>query len=366
MLVVFRADASLEMGSGHVMRCLTLADELKREGHECHFICRQHDGHLGNVIVNKGHTLYLLPCMPTVSLNGHGEVENGYANWLGSHWEQDARQTCELISSLSVDWLVVDHYGLDFRWEQEILKIVPELMVIDDLANRKHACSLLLDQNLGRRVHDYCELVPSATTLLLGPSYALLRPAFGSYRDSSIRRRAKGSMRKILISLGGTDQSNLTGKVLDQLADVLNSQEIECDVVLGNQSPHLESIRSKSIDLPFRTRVLVNVSDMEQLMLQADLSIGGAGGTSWERCCMALPTLVLILADNQLPGAKALAAQGAAEIIGTRGSDQEGLRYQLNRLKRPEILKSMSDAAAGVTDGKGVFRVAQHLTRMCE
>ena len=174
MLFIFRTDASIQIGTGNVMRCLTLADEITRHGHNCRFVCREYQGHLGDVISSKGYNLTLLPA-PTENEHFVGvEYPGIYATWLGVPWQKDARQTLGAIESLKADWLVVDHYGLDAEWEEKLAHAVCNIMVLDDLANRGHVCTILLDQNLGRGPEDYEGLIPDACERLIGPRYALL------------------------------------------------------------------------------------------------------------------------------------------------------------------------------------------------
>lgn len=203
MNVVFRVDASLLIGSGHVMRCLSLADALRDRGGECHFICRDHPGHLNDLIARRGYSVHSLAAAEGgVAVSGlvHGA-------WLGVGQEQDASEAALILNELKPDWLVIDHYALDIRWEQQLVRYCKKLMVIDDLADRVHACDLLLDQNLGRAREDYVALLPASGKALIGPEYALLRPEFAALRDYSLQRRRQPRLENILISMGGGGSS---------------------------------------------------------------------------------------------------------------------------------------------------------------
>ncbi|MDO8861654.1 UDP-2,4-diacetamido-2,4,6-trideoxy-beta-L-altropyranose hydrolase [Haliea sp. E1-2-M8] len=366
MKVVFRADASVKIGTGHVMRCLTLADKLTRQGHICHFICREHEGHLGELISGKGYKLTVLPSDSGGEKKLSSEDKNSYTNWLGAPWQIDAQQTQEAIEPLKADWLVVDHYALDARWEQQVAKAVDRIMVIDDLADRRHECELLLDQNLGRTTSDYEGLVPSDCPRLIGPEYALLRPEFPELRDLSLKRREHPELKRILISLGGVDQSNVTGKVLEAIAATALPEDILLDIIMGASAPYLDEVRRQAALLPCKATVNVSVSDMAERMYLADLSIGGAGGTSWERCCLGLPSVLVIQADNQSSGAMALEAAGAAIAIADPETVQVALPSALAQVTKPDCLHRMSRVAAGITDGKGSNRVRESIVAMTE
>lgn len=359
MRVVFRADASVEIGTGHIMRCLTLADELKRHGHQCHFICREHKGHLGELITNKGYALSLLSDFKGIESNVNQDEQNAYSQWLGVSWQYDANQTIESLSSERADWLIVDHYALDARWEQKIAPEVDRIMVIDDLADRPHDCNLLLDQNLGRELEDYEGLLQHNTKCLIGPRYALLRPEFSRLREKSLQRRQNPAVKRVLISLGGVDQMNVTGQVLVALSETTLSHDIELDIIMGASTPALTQVQAQAASLPYRATVSVNVDDMAERMCLADLSIGAAGSTSWERCCMGLPVILVVLADNQESGARALEAFGAALAINDPKKIQVVLPLLLEKICKSESLKRMSTAASGITDGKGFIHVVE-------
>lgn len=364
MLVVFRADASAEIGTGHIMRCLTLADELARQGHQCQFICREHDGCVDELVASRGYKIIILRVGGGAKLGTSGDENSAYADWLGVSWQQDADQSVEVLASIEADWLIVDHYALDARWERKVAKVVGRVMVIDDLADRHHECALLLDQNLGRSPSDYDGLVPEDCRRLIGPEYALLRPEFSELRGRCMKRRVEPTLKRILISLGGADRANVTGRVLDALATTALPPDIQLDIIMGAAASHLDEVRQQAARLPFQAMVSVNVSDMAQRMYMADLSIGAAGGTSWERCCLGLPAVLVVLADNQVAGAMALEEAGAAAVIGRAESVQVNLPILLQQLEELGAMRRMSDCAAAVTLGDGVSLVAQALVGM--
>lgn len=362
MLIAFRTDASIQIGTGHVMRCLTLAGELSRQGHKCWFVCREHEGHLGKLIASKGYDLTLLPAHPfqgQESRNDGNNFSEDYAAWLGAPWQEDASQTLDAIFPLEPDWLVVDHYALDAKWESMLARGVGSLLVIDDLANRHHQCGLLLDQNLGRKHSDYDGLVPEDCRRLIGPRYALLRPEFAELREQSLKRREHSVLDRILISLGGVDRTNVTGQVLSAFSESALPANTELDVIMGAAAPYLEEVRQQARRLPLKAMVSVDVNDMAERMCLADLSIGAAGGTSWERCCLGLPAVLVILAENQVAGANALKASGAAITVNNAAQIDKAVLSKLTDLADTDELRRMSEAAASITDGNGTFRVVQ-------
>ena len=364
MKIAFRVDASLLMGSGHVMRCLTLAEALQAQGAQCHFISREHPGHLLDVIRQRGFPVTAFPVEPQQPSNSTPEAdihaqEPVHAPWLGCDWHADAQQSGAILASLQPDWLVVDHYALDQRWEAELQLHYQKLLVIDDLADRPHHCDLLLDQNLGRQPQDYAGLVPEPCTVLAGPHYALLRPEFAALRPYSLQRRQQPALQHLLITMGGVDQPNATGRVLQALKAYALPPDCRISVVMGLQAPWLQQVREQAKDMPWPTEVLVNITDMAQRMADSDLAIGAAGSTSWERCCLGVPTLMVVLADNQWPGARALQNVRAASLIGGVSEIATQLPLAVQALIQDHRLMHLSTAASAVTDGQGVDKVLQ-------
>jgi UDP-2,4-diacetamido-2,4,6-trideoxy-beta-L-altropyranose hydrolase len=363
MHIVFRTDASLQIGSGHVMRCLTLAEALAAQGATCQFICRQLEGNLIDTIAQRGFEVTPLPAPYAADdaqdLNeGDSYSSNEYKHWLGISYIKDAAQTAGTLASTQVDWLVVDHYALDAQWENALRPHTHKLMVIDDLADRPHQCDVLLDQNLGRQPQDYASLVPVRCKLLIGTQYALLRPEFAALRAYSLQRRTQPALKSLLITMGGVDQHNATGQVLKALQNCALQPDCRITVVMGLQAPWLQQVQSQAHAMPWPTEVLVNINDMAQRMADSDLAIGAAGSTSWERCCLGLPTLMVVLADNQMDAAKHLEQRGAAVRITLDGQLQQHLQDLISHLVDGHaLLAQMRDKASTITNGLGVADV---------
>lgn len=367
MRIAFRTDASLQIGTGHVMRCLTLADSLRERGAQCSFVCRPHAGHLLEMIARHGHQVLAMTALQKgVSSNQSITV---HADWLGIDWGTDAIETSQVLNnslgSEPFDWLVVDHYALERRWEQEQRPYARRIMVIDDLADRPHDCDLLLDQNLGRTAQDYSGLLPQNTSTLIGPQYALLRSEFAEHRIQSLARRAqRPQLKHILITMGGIDKSNATGQLLDALKVCILPTDLRITVVIGPHAPWLEQVKAQAEHMPWPTQVLVGVSNMAQLMSDSDLAIGAAGGTAWECCCLGLPSLVLALERNQFAGAISLNNVGAAITLKANLPISDMLTPSLLTQLTPANLAQLSHAAAMVADGKGSDRTADRMVEI--
>jgi len=368
MHVAFRTDASLDIGTGHVMRCLTLADALRQRGAQCHFICREHRGNLVSRIAGQGFAVSVLPAAePSSSSLSPSASAPAHASWLGGDWRDDACGTADVLAKFHANWLVVDHYALDRQWEASLTRRFENLLVIDDLADRPHTCDVLLDPNLGREAIEYAGLVPSDCMILVGPDYALLRPEFAALREYSLhRRRGLGQVRHVVVTMGGVDSPNATGTVLGSLAWSALPRDCRVTVILGERAPWLREVRAAASALPWPVEVRVNVTDMARVMADSDLAIGAAGSTAWERCCLGLPSILVSLAANQELIARSLDAQGAAVNAGAitdpgfPGALARALHDLAGDIAR---LRSMADSAAAVTRGAGVDNAVRAMTQ---
>ena len=358
MQVVIRTDASLQIGTGHVMRCLTLAVALKEKGAMVQFICRELSGNLITSIEDKGFLVHKLQADEIAILNNiKADDDLFHASWLTVTQEQDAKECQLLIEDIKPDWLIVDHYAIDYRWEKQFKANYRKLMVIDDLADRKHECDLLLDQTYGRTEEDYNALVSQTCNLLLGAQYALLRPEFAKWRQYSLQRRSKPELKKILISMGGVDLENVTGQVLELLNACGLPKEITITVIIGATAPNIEKVKKIADAMQNKTEVKVNVSNMAELMANADLAIGATGTTTWERCALGLPTIMMTMADNQIFASTKLAKANIGWVLSSPIQVNEVLCDLVAGAKA--ILTEVSKASIVITDGKGVERICE-------
>ncbi len=307
-IVAVRVDSSELIGSGHLMRCLTLAERMRFDGAEVHFICRDLAGNLNHLIEGRGFALHILP---------HHASERslmGYEAWLTVMPNLDVEETAEVLRAIRpVSRLVVDSYALDASWEQKMRPLVSEIFVIDDLANRRHDCDFLLDQNFYRDLqHRYDDLVPEKCKLLLGPRHALLRQGFYEVKARLMPR--DGSLRRILVFYGGSDRTQETEKAIRALVQ-LQLSSVAVDVVVGGSNLRREQIERLCRQHDF-LRYHCQVENMAELMANADLCLGAGGTTTWERCFLGLPTLVTSVAENQMEICRDCAEKGYIYYLG--------------------------------------------------
>jgi len=355
MKAVIRTDSSTSIGSGHLMRCFTLADMLREKGIEVSFVCRELPGNLGWLAREKGHSLFLLPFDGREPARGN--VPSDYARWLGTDWQTDVDQTLTALSGESdIDWLIVDHYALDEEWEKRLRWRVGHIMVIDDLANRRHDCDLLLDQNLYNQLEiRYDGLVPCHCKKLMGPQFALLRPEFAQARRTM--RRRDGYIRRILVSFGGADSNNVTSKVVEAIRG-LDRSDIAVDVVVGAANPYCKSLERSCRSFP-SCRLHRQVENMAELMSESDLAIGGGGSTTWERCCLGLPTVFIATAEHERRVAQVCSSAGIGKYLGYYADlSFDDIKEELERVcDQTETVRKWSEKAASLVDGLGTGRV---------
>jgi UDP-2,4-diacetamido-2,4,6-trideoxy-beta-L-altropyranose hydrolase len=354
---MFRVDASLAVASGHVMRCLTLARALAAGGAECRFVCRAGVGNMIDKIRALGFEVAVLSALPQAdTANSSGAFQSGTD-------ADDAQDTLDALSGWRPNWIIVDHYGLGQPWETQMRAHGGRLLVIDDYTHRAHDCDVLLNQNLGVLANHYAAgLLPDTCTVLAGTDYAILRPEFAATRPAALQKmQRRETVKTILVSLGGVDVDNATGQVLWALAAAHLPQGWRVNVVMGGQAPHLSSVQAQATAMPFPCQIVVDTTEIARLMVEADLAIGAAGSTSWERCALALPSIILVLAENQLSLAKALVQSGAAMWYNAR--DLMGLADAVKRLVDDTNLRfDMARRAAKLVDGHGASRVVAVMT----
>ncbi len=337
------------------MRCLALAIELKGRGSRVRFVSRNLPEYLRNMLVGKD--IEFVSLIGDVTLPPIGDL--AHSSWLGASQAQDAEATIQALSDQLWDWLVVDHYALDARWESDLKGTAKQIMVIDDIADRQHDCNVLLDQNFYADMDTrYVNKVPAHCQLLLGPRYALLRDEFRVKRER-IKPRS-GVVKNILVFFGGVDADNYTELTLQSLASMTH-EELHVDVVIGAQHPCREQIQAACVMQGYICHV--QTAHMAELMAKADLAIGAGGSATWERCCLGLPSLLVALAENQVDIAKALDSICACVYIGLA----ETVNFLtikdivIKLLNSQDRLEMISKHACLLVDGQGVSRVCLEL-----
>ena len=359
--VCIRVDASTSIGTGHVVRCLTLASALRDRGHAIHFVCREHPGHLCELIANEGFAVTRL-AVEAGANSATNAAPLAQVCSLGASWEADAAQTARSISLLRSrrTWLIVDHYEVDRRWEASLRQVTERIMVIDDLANREHDCDLLLDQNLVPKLSQRYEgKVPARCVSLLGPKFALLQNIYRELYPQAARRR--GVIRRILVFFGGADNQNITGRAISAFLK-LGRSDIRLDVVVTQTMMHRSAVQAQVYGRE-NIELHAGLPTLAHLMKRADLAIGASGATSWERLCLGLPAIVITIADNQRPVAAELDRLGLIRWLGDAVEvDTTILCSALARILEDDSYERWSADCLKWVDGKGAQRVCASLT----
>ena len=341
MNIAVRADASRYIGYGHIMRCITLSEELRRRGADVSFICRDDEGSLIDFIEQNGFKVYRLPSEITP--------------------EEDAQLTSRLLARRPrrTDYLIVDHYGLDVSWERNVRPYAERFMVIDDFVDREHICDILLNQNYGVDASVYDGITPRECRKLSGSRYVLLRDQFRAARKVIPRRN--GNVKKIFIFFGGADNANETSKAIEA-AQLLDRRDLSFIILAGGSNPHWQNIESLCGVLS-NSVFYRQIYDLAPLMADADLAVGAGGSNTWERCCLGLPSIVTILAENQRVFIERLAREGIVVNMGwfedVMPSTMAGAIERLVADK--ETLRDMSKRSMEIVDGEGAKRVAREI-----
>jgi UDP-2,4-diacetamido-2,4,6-trideoxy-beta-L-altropyranose hydrolase len=354
MKIAFRVDASIHIGTGHFMRCLTLADELAHRGALIRFVSRHLPEYLGSIVEARGYELAMLDSAE----NDADLDELAHAHWLGCSQVEDAKDSVKALSDRAWDWLIVDHYALDYRWESKLRQAARRILAIDDIADRQHDCDILLDQNYYADMSTrYVGKVPDHCLLLLGLRYALLREEFRQLHEQVGPR--KGAVQRILIFFGGMDADNYTGRAIQVLTDI-GVADMQVDVVIGAQHPCREAIEAACLSHHFTCHVQTNL--MAELMAAADLSIGAGGGATWERCCLGLPAIAICTAENQRKQIVDAASDGLVYAPDLKHQFDRVIGRHINALIENNCLRQLiSRNAMRTVDARGALRVVSRM-----
>jgi len=344
MRVIIRADASAEIGGGHVMRCLALADSLKDNGAQIHFVCRDLGGNLCDAVASHGHQVLRIP----------GSISTP---------DVDAGETCKALGNAghqSADWVIVDHYALDSRWESSLKNFSRRVMAIDDVANRAHDCDMLLDQNLSALEQNYRHLTPPGCKLLLGPEFALLRSEF----SQNAAPRAKSPRQ---FHFGRSDHTGETFKTVEAFKSCLRP-EWRVTIVTGFGCSRLEEVKAFCASHPESFSLHEQIDNMAELMRRCDVAIGGGGVSALERCASGLPALVIAVAENQVAACESLSAAGAIHFAGKAGDVSAAVisKSLLQMTDNPDYLLKISENGRRLVDGNGCQRVASAMRKVLD
>lgn len=334
--IVFRTDASPAIGGGHVMRCLTLADGLAARGARCVFLTNPEAAAVVPALARSSHEIVQVA-------PGDDAVPARLAGGEGRPFA-----------------VVFDHYRLSAAAESAWRSTAARIVVIDDIAGRQHDCDLLIDPSHGRTRGDFEALVPPDAMTLTGTAYTLLRPEFADARPFALERRDGRPVERVLIATGLSDVGGLTARLAAWVAEAW--PELAIDVVIGPSAvsrPGLEAMAARHSKLTLH----VDPPFVAPLMTEADVAIGAIGTTTWERCALGLPSVALVLADNQRANAAALTETGAG--LARPGTiDRGGLIADVADLiaDAPRRI-AMAKAAASLCDGLGVSRLTDAILK---
>lgn len=341
MNIAIRVDASRHIGYGHIMRCVTLAEELRRQGAGVTFMCREDEGNLIDFIGQSGFNSRSLPS--------------------GISPEEDALLTSKLLTEGSgqTDCLIVDHYGLGLSWEKYVKPCAEKIMVIDDYVDREHMCDILLNQNYGVDASVYEGITPRGCRKLTGSSYVLLRDQFRAARKNI--SPCNGEVKKIFIFFGGADSTNETGKTI-KAAQLLDRANLSFIVLVGGSNPYWKEIKALCGLLP-NSVLYRQVYDLAPLMANADLAIGAGGSNTWERCCLGLPSMVTVLAENQRTFVERLDRDGIVLNMGWfEDVVPSTIAEMLEKLISDRtMIIGMSKRSMEIVDGEGTRRVTKDM-----
>ena len=327
--IIFRVDSSNIIGTGHICRCLNLANSIENANIE--FICKNFNNNSSNILKNK-YKVHLIKSQNNINLNIN--------TWLGESQFEDAKKTIEIIKNKNIDWLFIDHYNINKEWEDYLKPHVKKIFVIDDYTNRHHNCDILLNQQIE---NDKINIIPNTCKLLLGRKYILIKE---KYLKISQEKQYPTKLKRINIFMGGGDPSNETLKIIKicyNLNNKLNNPFI-FDIVVGSSNKNKEIIK-KYCKNKKEFNFYYNIDFMEKLLLNTDLAIGACGGTSYERCIMKVPTLVICIAENQKTVLQKFIDNNTIKYLGTINDNYEkklinNMLYFYNNINE---LKKMSE-----------------------
>lgn len=356
----FRLDASPIIGSGHLVRSLHLAKALKRRGAKVSFVSRNlSEEYTANAISSNIRVIHA----PDIGSPIEPKA-NDYKTWLGASEEIDVSQFLSYFGSSSNNVIIADHYGIGEIWTSHAKNRGHKVIAFDDMAEQRLNTDVLINQNLGWKDEHYSGLVKPHTKLLLGPKYAVLAENYASVRELLVRDFDRDTGLKVLISLGGSDAFNVSKKIVVALLPILNESDCTITIVVGALNPNQKSLEKLCSRSAGKIKLLYGKSNLAEAYASSDFAIGSVGGSSWERCCLGLPTILVPVADNQIPAAKTLNLAGAGILVKASGEHFESeLCEAFKKMCKSKLRLAVSRNAMQICDGNGAERVCDEIIK---
>lgn len=352
MRVAIRVDSSPVIGNGHIYRCLSLALGMRARGFFVIFFTRENVAGLDALVLENGFDIVRYP-----SVNHWVETPD-IQTWMGGNVRDDGFLTALNLKRHQIDLLIIDHYGINDEWIGQVRRVVKKIFLIDDL-HRNFEVDYVLNPNLGVRRSSY--VTSLNRQYLIGPKFALLRKEFALGRKKSLIRRSEASFRKLVVSIGATDPFNITKSVIEVLSSIDIDYQMDVDVILGANAPHIESIMTKIKGANKNIRLIIQPNNLIDILVESDLAIGAAGGSMLERCCLGLPSLIYVAAENQKEFARYYSELGVAFLLKDINELSQFFIDFSTKFQIETQLSKMSLKARSVTDGLGVERVVDFL-----
>lgn len=362
MNVIFRSDASSKIGAGHITRCLSLARYLRSLGHNCKFICRVQKNNLIEKIKKEKFEVFPLRNSQKKQLtNNQINPYLDYIDWLETNQIHDAKQTIKVLSKEKVDWIIVDHYSLDQSWETLLKAHTKKLMVIDDLVNRKHNCDLLLNQNLGSLKKNYKNLVPPYCKQIHGSNYILLHQDYHLIKPKL--RSFNVKINRIIVYFGNGEESVKYVKSVIEAFQDKNLESISLDIVINTKNSNIQKIK-QLISKKRNFKLYSDLPNLAKIMSKSDLGIGAGGSTTWERCFLGLPSILIVTDNNQKSIANSIKKKKAGLVFdSSKNLKEKIIKAVLLLRKQPKLYHQLHKNSLKVCDGQGSKRVAEILQK---
>lgn len=325
--IVFCLEANARIGTGHLMRCMTIADELDQKKYHIYFICGKLTHIMQAFIDDKGYKFSI---------------------------EDNEKNILKILENIKPDYLIIDHYGIDSRFEIKARPYSKQIIVVDDMADRFHNCDFLLDQGPLRTKDDYKPWVNPECQLLLGSDYVLIKPDFRRLRKSCITSWEKG-----FISFGGSDPDNITLKILKALDRDLNMKNIKWTIIAGVANQNWHSLKNFTNQTQMEITLIKQTNQIATLMSNHDFAFGAAGTMAWERACIGLPSITFSIADNQKFGIEVIRQFDLGETLDVSEIATNKLMIAMKRLKHQA--KNYLNRNQAMVDGLGVERLMRTL-----